>query len=112
VKKQVAGHESGQARKKKLPTVRVRSTREALRLLRATKRFAQMMVGRERRARLASCGNNLDRDVLKNDIASRGNTALPVAALLWRCSLGHTLRERPSAQPKELVWQNASSLKG
>jgi len=78
----VVGRETGQIRKKKFPELQMHSLSGALWPLRARKNhFAQMMVGRERRARLASCGNNLDRDVLMNDNAWRGNTALPVAAM-------------------------------
>jgi hypothetical protein len=70
VRRQAAGRETGQIRMQKFAALQMHSLREALQPLHARKKhFAQMMVDRERRARLAWCGNNLDHDVLLNDNA-------------------------------------------
>ncbi len=67
---QMAGSETRDLHQQKFRPLRMHFLWKAIRRQRLrNKHFAQVMAGPERRARLAWCGNNLDRDVLPNDNA-------------------------------------------
>jgi hypothetical protein len=110
-RKRVAGSEIDQPREKKFPALEMESLREQRRSrLARSLHFEWNMVGQARPAHWAWCGNNLGYDEQLKSNASCGNTALPAAALSLRCNLTHTRLTQPSAQPKEFVSQNASSI--